>query len=75
MDIDLADPAFWERPVVERQAAFAELRQRDKPIFVTEQRATRRHCARGYYAIARHAHVTEVSRNSAVFSSATVLES
>src|SRR4051812_15884264 len=69
MDFDLADPSFWARPQPERLGAFEQLRQLDKPIFVTETPATKRHPAKGYYAIVRHEHVNEISRNAAVFSS------
>jgi cytochrome P450 len=69
MDFDLADPAFWARPQPERLAAFEYLRQLDKPVFVTESAATAKHDAKGYYAIVRHEHVNEISRNARVFSS------
>lgn len=69
MDFDLADPSFWAQPQPQRLAAFDYLRKLDKPIFVTEQAATAKRPAKGYYAIVKHADVSEASRNAAVFSS------
>jgi cytochrome P450 len=69
VDIDLADPAFWERPLPERMAAFARLRQLDQPVFFPEHKGTASGAGRGFYALVRHADVVEASKNPKVFSS------
>ena len=38
LDADLTDLAFWARPPAERMAAFARLREQDRPVFYAEQR-------------------------------------
>lgn len=38
MEIDLADLAFWRRPLKERYEAFARLRDLDLPVFFEEKR-------------------------------------
>ncbi|MDT4989866.1 MAG: hypothetical protein QOI74_3960 [Micromonosporaceae bacterium] len=60
--IDLADPAFWERPQSDRLAAFARLRQLDFPAYFTEGRG-------GFHALVSHRDVVEANRNAAVFTS------
>jgi cytochrome P450 len=59
-NMDLADPAFWQRPQAERLAAFARLRQLDAPQFFAERTG-------GFYALVRHADVAEASRKPDVF--------
>ncbi|WP_433180001.1 cytochrome P450 [Actinoallomurus sp. CA-150999] len=68
-DIDLAGLDFWARPAEERSAAFARLRARDRPVFVTEQRVPFVRSGRGFYALVRHADVVHAGRNAKVFSS------
>lgn len=68
-NIDLASEEFWAQAPDVRHAAFKELRQREQAVFVTEKPATRKHPAKGYYAIVRYDDVAEVSKNAKVFSS------
>ncbi|GLW06677.1 cytochrome P450 [Microtetraspora sp. NBRC 13810] len=67
--IDLADLAFWRRPPGERHEAFARLRQLEHPVFFEERRIPLLRSGKGFYALVRHADVTEASRNAKVFSS------
>ena len=60
-DIDLADPAFWRRPMNEREAAFARLRALPRPVFVVERPG------HGFHALVRHRDVVEASRKPDVF--------
>ena len=69
-DIDLSDNAFWGQPPAERHAAFAQLRALGTPQFFDVPDSPIPGDATGYYALVRHADVTEASRNPAVFSSA-----
>lgn len=66
---DLTDLAFWARPEGERLAAFARLRDRDRPVFFPEPHVPLLRPGHGFHALVRHADVLEASRNSAVFSS------
>lgn len=50
-------------------AAFKRLRELDRPVFVKENKVPFIGHGPGYYALVRHADVTEASRNPAVFSS------
>ncbi|MEV0595397.1 cytochrome P450 [Nonomuraea cavernae] len=69
MDTDLSQIPFWALPQSERMAAFQRLRALDRPVFVPEQQMPFIGGGPGYYALVRHADVTEASRNAAVFSS------
>ena len=69
LDADLTDLAFWARPPAERMAAFARLREQDRPVFFAEQRVPLVRSGAGFYALVRHSDVTEASRNPRVFSS------
>lgn len=69
MTADLSQIPFWALPQAERMAEFRRLRQLDRPAFVTEQHVPFVGGGPGYYALVRHADVTEASRNAAVFSS------
>ncbi|MEV0587650.1 cytochrome P450 [Nonomuraea sp. NPDC050310] len=69
MDIDLADLAFWRKPLKERHEAFARLRQLDQPVFFPEKKVPFLRSGSGFYALVRHADVVEASRNAKVFSS------
>src|SRR5690606_16502605 len=60
---------FWALPQEERMAAFKRLRELDRPVFVKENKVPFIGHGPGYYALVRHADVTEASRNPAVFSS------
>jgi cytochrome P450 len=68
-DIDLSDTAFWGWPTADRQAAFAVLRAREQPTFFAEPETPFSHGDGGYFALVRHADVTEASRNPDVFCS------
>ncbi|GII64990.1 methyl-branched lipid omega-hydroxylase [Sphaerisporangium krabiense] len=68
-DIDLSDIPFWGLPQHERNDAFRRLRELDRPAFMAEQRIPFIGGGKGYYALVRHADVTEASRNAGVFSS------
>ncbi|WP_336213660.1 cytochrome P450 [Nonomuraea sp. LPB2021202275-12-8] len=68
-ETDLSQIPFWGLPQAERLAAFRRLRQLDRPVFVSEQVVPFIGGGPGYYALVRHADVTEASRNAAVFSS------
>lgn len=68
-DIDLSEIPFWALPQAERMAAFQRLRQLDRPVFVKENVVPFVGGGPGYYALVRHADVSEASRNAAVFSS------
>ncbi|MCP2335825.1 cytochrome P450 [Actinomadura rupiterrae] len=67
--INLSDLAFWARPPGEREAAFAELRRRDEPVFFPELKLPFIKHGPGYHALVRHADVVEASRTPEVFSS------
>ena len=60
--VDLADPGFWRLGEPDRMAAFARLRQLDRPVFFAEQ-------AGGFHALVRHRHVVAASRRPDVFRS------
>jgi cytochrome P450 len=68
--VDLSDPAFWERTRAERDEAFALLR-RERPVSWHEAprlgRPARRGAPRGYWAVTRHEDVVAVSRDPETF--------
>ena len=71
--IDLSDIEFWARPWAERDAAFATLR-RERPIAFYEEPDIEEVMlpipkGPGYFAITRHADVTEMSRHPELFCS------
>jgi cytochrome P450 len=68
-DLDISQLMFWGLPQAERMAVFRRLRQLDQPVFLTEQAVPFIKGGPGYYALVRHADVSEASRNAAVFSS------
>ena len=68
-EINLSDMAFWERPPADRERAFAILRAQPRPVFFAESKIPFIRKGAGYYALTRHADVTEASRNPSVFSS------
>ncbi|MEW2632338.1 cytochrome P450 [Streptomyces sp. NPDC048389] len=61
-DPDPSDPSFWRLPRPARLAAFAELRRRDAPVLCGQRP--------GFYALVRHADVTQASRRPRDFASA-----
>ncbi|MDG2907324.1 MAG: cytochrome P450 [Acidimicrobiales bacterium] len=61
--IDLSDTRFWDRPLVERAAAFDLLRAEDPyRYFALPAEITEQFPQRGYHALVRHADVAEASR-------------
>ena len=61
---------FWVRPLAEREAAFAEMRAMDRPLFIPIINNTpfaKKHD--GVWAIVRHADVVRASRTPELFSS------
>ncbi|MBB3727078.1 cytochrome P450 [Nonomuraea dietziae] len=69
MSVDLSQIPFWGLPQAERMDAFRRLRELDRPVFVKENVVPFIGAGEGYYALVRHADVTEASRNAALFSS------
>jgi methyl-branched lipid omega-hydroxylase len=68
-DLDLSGLEFWARPLDERMAAFAALRAREHPVFFPELSVPFVPSGKGYFALVRHADVSEASRRQDVFSS------
>ncbi|GAA2593690.1 cytochrome P450 [Actinomadura fulvescens] len=68
-DINLSDLRFWQRPLDERAAAFAVLREQDGPRLFPDPAIPFTRRGQGYWALVRHADVTEASRNPQIFSS------
>lgn len=71
--IDLSEMAFWERPLTERDQAFATLR-RERPVAyfkdpVFDGGAIEFPVGPGYYAVTSHKGVAEASRHPEVFRS------
>jgi methyl-branched lipid omega-hydroxylase len=73
-DIDLSAVDFWSRPWAEREGAFLTLRrERPMPHFpepeIPEQMSMLIPPGEGYYALTRHAHITEASRHPEIYTS------
>ncbi|GAA3159359.1 cytochrome P450 [Planomonospora alba] len=68
-EIDLSDLAFWERPMAEREKAFALLRAQPAPLRFAEPEIPFAPPGPGYHALVRHADVVEASRLPEVFCS------
>jgi cytochrome P450 len=68
-EVDLSETEFWGLPLTERAAAFALLRAQGQPVFFTEPEVPFAEPGAGYYALVRHADVTEASRLPEVFCS------
>jgi cytochrome P450 len=68
-DIDLSALEFWARPLEERMAAFEALRRRERPVFFAEVPVPFVPSGKGYWALVRHADVSEASRHPDIFSS------
>jgi cytochrome P450 len=71
-DIDLTDTEFWARPWDEREGAFQTLRrERPMPFFpepeIPEALAFAIPEGHGYYALTRHAHISEASRHPEIY--------
>jgi len=69
IDFDLSDPDFWARPIPEREEAFRRLRGLEHPAFFAEAEIAFAPPGPGYYALAKHADILEVSRNPEIFCS------
>jgi len=68
-EIHLSDPLFWQRPLEEREGAFATLR-RERPVsFHEEPDLGVLPQGPGYWAVTRHADILHVSRNPQLFCS------
>jgi len=71
-DVDISQNEFWGLPLDQRDAAFARLRALPQPPFYAEPETPFAAApGPGFYALVRHADVTEASRNPEVFSSAS----
>jgi len=71
--IDLNDMAFWMRPYAEREGAFLTLRNERPIAYFPEPDVAESPIplpvGNGYYAITRHADVSEISRKPELFCS------
>jgi cytochrome P450 len=70
-EIDLSAPEFWIAPIEEREGGFATLREED-PIRHFKERMSPGiplEPGPGYWAITKHAHILEVSRNPEIYCS------
>jgi cytochrome P450 len=68
-ELPLSALEFWALPVEEREATFAALRAREHPAFFSEIPVPFVRPGKGFYALVRHADVSEASRHPDVFSS------
>jgi cytochrome P450 len=69
--IDLSGEDFWGIPPARRHEPFARLRRLDRPPFFEEpQTAFASADGGGYYALVKHADISEASRHPELFSSA-----
>jgi cytochrome P450 len=67
--IDLSDSDFWAQSLAKRHADFARLRSLGQPPYFTDPETPFAAPGGGYYALVRHADVTEASRHPEVFCS------
>jgi cytochrome P450 len=68
-EIELSNPLFWQRPLEEREGAFATLR-RERPVsFHEEPDIAILPRGPGYWSLTRHADILHVSRNPQLFCS------
>lgn len=68
-EINLSDPLFWDRPLEEREGAFATLR-RERPVsFHEEPDIAILPRGPGYWSVTKHADILHVSRNPQLFCS------
>ena len=68
-EIRLGDPAFWKRPIEEREGAFMTLRH-ERPVSFHAELDPRMPGGPGFWALSRHADVLEAGTTPKVFSSA-----
>ncbi|MGH2685491.1 MAG: cytochrome P450, partial [Actinomycetota bacterium] len=69
MTVDLSDIEFWAKPYDERNAAFTELRRTQPIAFFEEPQVASVPQGPGYWAITRHAHLVDASRQADLFCS------
>ncbi|NUW30644.1 cytochrome P450 [Nonomuraea sp. SMC257] len=69
VDFDLSDLEFWARPMAERARAFELIRSLERPPLFEEMEISFAPKGPGYYALARHADIVEVSRHPEIFCS------
>ncbi len=69
-ELDLSQNDFWAAPPAARHAAFARLRALPGPPYFADPETPFTTAGGGYYALVRHADVTEASRHPEIFSSA-----
>ena len=67
--VDLSASEFWGLPLPQRRDAFASLRSLSQPPFFADPEVPFAVSGGGYYALVRHADVSEASRNPEVFCS------
>src|SRR5580698_7399213 len=67
--VDLSASEFWGLPLPQRRNAFAGLRSLPQPPFFADPALPFAASGGGYYALVRHADVSEASRNPEVFCS------
>lgn len=68
-EIQLSDPLFWQRPMEEREGAFATLR-RERPVsFHEEPDVVILPRGPGYWSVTKHADILHVSRHPELFCS------
>ena len=68
-EIDLSDLEFWQRPIAEREGAFATLRAERPVSFQKEPDLEFFPAGPGYWSLTRHADILEASRTPEVFCS------
>jgi len=68
-DIRLSDMEFWQRPLEEREGAFATLREERPLSFHEEPDFPLLPKGPGYWALVRHADIVQASRNPEIFCS------
>jgi methyl-branched lipid omega-hydroxylase len=68
--LDLSTNEFWALPLAQRQAGFARLRALGRPVLFAEPDTGIPDAGDGFYALVRHADVSEASRHPDLFSSA-----
>jgi len=71
-DVQLSEWEFWQRPLSEREDAFALLRRLKAPAFFPEPVQHISPMGPGYYALVRHADVVEASRRPTDFRSTPI---
>jgi methyl-branched lipid omega-hydroxylase len=69
-ELDMSQNEFWAQPPAWRSSAYARLRAMSQPPFFDAGESPFGTEEPGYYALVRHADVSEASRNPGVFSSA-----